>query len=186
MKKNKTVYVPLAIDYIKDAHIKIIKEASRYGNVVVGLLTDNAISKYKTLPLINYESRELLVKNLRYVSKVIPDDSYDYTKNLEKLKPEYFIHGDDWKTQIYRKDVRLKVIKTLKKWSGKLIEPKSTPEKNINNVFHNNLNYENVESRVSRLKRLISNKNITRILESHNSLTGLIIENVKLEKKIRL
>jgi phosphoenolpyruvate mutase len=183
---NKIAYVPLAVDFITDAHINILKEAQKYGKVVVGLLTDKAISKYKTLPLINYETRELLVKNLKYVSRVIPDDSFDYIENLEKLKPEYFVHGDNWKTQIYRKDVRLKVIKTLKKWSGKLIEPKSIKEKNVKNIFNNRLNFEYTESRVSRLKRLITNRDMTRILESHNSLTGLIIENVKLEKRNKI
>ena len=39
------------------------------------------------------------------------------------------------------------------------------------------------ENRVSRLKRLINVKKIVRILESHNSLTGLIIENLKINKK---
>ena len=42
------------------------------------------------------------------------------------------------------------------------------------------------QNRVSMLKRLMDTKNIVRILESHNSLTGLIIENLKLIKNISL
>ena len=185
--KKKIVYVPLAVDFINEAHIKIIDVARKYGQVIVGLLTDKAIAKYKSLPLINYEAREFIVKNLKYVSKVIPDNSYDYIDNLNRLKPDFFVHGDDWKKQSYRKHIRPKVIKTLKKWNGKLIEPKSTEKvsllsssEKIRNIF------DSTENRVSKLNRLIKSKNIVRVLESHNSLTGLIIENLKIEKNRKI
>ncbi len=185
--KKKIVYVPLAVDYINEAHIKIIDVARKYGQVIVGLLTDNAIAKYKSLPLINYEAREFIVKNLKYVSKVIPDNSYDYIDNLNRLKPDFFVHGDDWKKQSFRKHIRPKVIKTLKKWNGKLIEPKSSEKasllsssEKIRNIF------DSTENRVSKLNRLIKSKDIVRVLESHNSLTGLIIENLKIEKNRKI
>ena len=185
--KKKIVYVPLAVDFINEAHIKIIDVARKYGQVVVGLLTDKAIAKYKSLPLINYEAREFIVKNLKYVSKVIPDNSYDYIDNLNRLKPDFFVHGDDWKKQSFRKHIRPKVIKTLKKWNGKLIEPKSSEKvsllsssEKIRNIF------DSTENRVSKLNRLIKSKDIVRVLESHNSLTGLIIENLKMEKNRKI
>ena len=168
--KKKIVYVPLAVDFINEAHIKIINVARKYGEVIVGLLTDKAIAKYKSLPLINYDAREVMVKNLKHVSRVIPDNSYDYIENLKILKPDYLVHGDDWKKQGFRKHVRPKVIKILKKWNGKLIEPKSTinisvtnSEKRIKNIF------DNTENRVSKLTRLLKSKEIVRVLESHNS-----------------
>ena len=97
------------------------------------------------------------------------------------IKPDFVVHGDDWKTGVQRK-IRLKVIKTLQKWGGKLIEPKYT--KNISSTLIKKKFSEivSLENRVSRLKRLIYSKDIVRILESHNALTGLIIENLKIEK----
>ena len=185
--KKKIVYVPLAVDFINEAHIRIIDTAKKYGEVIVGLLTDKAIAKYKSIPLINYETRELIVKNLKNVSKVIPDNSYDYIENINRLKPDYLVHGDDWKKQKFRKHVRPKVIKTLKKWNGILIEPKSMEnvlfsesDKKIKDIF------DNTENRVSKLNRLIKSKEIVRVLESHNSLTGLIIENLKIEKNKKI
>ncbi len=184
---KKIVYVPLAVDFINEAHIKIINVAKKYGEVIVGLLTDKAIVKYKSLPIINYETRELMVKNLKNVSRVIPDNSYDYIENLKILKPDFLVHGDDWKKQGFRKHVRPKVIKILRKWNGKLIEPKSTKkvsvtesEKKIKSIF------DNTENRVSKLARLIKSKEIVRVLESHNSLTGLIIENLNIEKNKKI
>ena len=179
---KKKAYVPLAVDFLHEGHINILKTANKYGEVIVGLLSDEAIANYKTIPILKYKSRELLVKNLKYVSKVVPQKSDDYTFNLNKIRPDFFVHGDDWKYD-NRKKTRNKVIKTLKKWSGKLIEPKYT--KNISSSKIKSKIFKIAtfpQNRVSRLKRLMSSKQIVRILESHNSLTGLIVENLKVQK----
>ena len=183
MKTKKKVYVGLAVDIIHEGHINILKTASKYGEVIVGLLTDEAISSYKNIPHLNFERRKIVVQNIKYVKKVIPQNTLSYVPNLKKIKPDYVVHGDDWKKGV-QKQTRKDVIKTLKKWSGRLIEPKYT--KNISSTLIKNKILEIGSSplnRVSRLKRLMSSKNIVRILESHNSLTGLIIENLKIKKK---
>ena len=183
MKNIKNVYVGLSADILHEGHINILKIASQYGSVVVGLLTDEAIGSYKNIPYLDFNKRKIVVENIQYVSKVIPQNTLYYVENLEIIKPSYVVHGDDWKTGVQKK-TRDKVIKTLKKWSGQLIEPKYT--KNISSTLikskiSNILSYQ--DNRVSRLKRLINSKNIVRILESHNPLTGLIIENLKVINK---
>jgi len=181
--KKKKVYVGLSVDIIHEGHINILKIASKYGKVIVGLLTDEAISSYKNVPYLNYERRKIIVQNIKYVNKVIPQNTLSYVSNLNLIKPDFVVHGDDWKKGVQKK-TRQDVIKTLKKWSGKLIEPKYT--KNISSTLIKNRILEisgSPQNRVSRLKRLISYKNIVRILESHNSLTGLIIENLKIKNK---
>ena len=181
--KKKIVYVGLAVDLIHEGHINILKTANRYGDVIVGLLTDEAIASYKSIPYLNYNRRKFIVQNIKYVKKVIPQNTLSYVPNLNSIKPDFVVHGDDWKKGV-QKQTRQDVIKALKKWSGKLIEPKYT--KNISSTLIKNRILEIgvlPQNRLSRLKRLISSKNIVRILESHNSLTGLIIENLKIEKK---
>jgi len=177
MKNIKNVYVGLSADILHEGHINILKIASQYGNVIVGLLTDEAIASYKNIPYLDFNKRKIVVENIKYVSKVIPQNTLDYVDNLKLVKPNYVVHGDDWKTGVQKK-TRDRVVKILKKWSGKLIEPKYT--KNISSTaikkkISNILSFQ--DNRVSRLKRLINSKSIVRILESHNSLTGLIIEN---------
>ena len=128
MKKNKNkkmVYVGLAADILHEGHINILQIASKLGDVTVGLLTDSAISSYKKLPHLNYKQREIIVKNIKFVKRVLPQTTLDYTKNLLRLRPDYVVHGDDWRSGI-QKNVRKQVIKTLKKWSGKIIEPRYT------------------------------------------------------------
>ena len=183
MKLKKKVYVGLAVDIIHEGHINILKTASHYGEVIVGLLTDEAISSYKNIPYLNFERRKIIVQNIKYVKKVIPQKTLSYVSNLKLIKPDFVVHGDDWKKGV-QKQTRKDVIKTLKEWSGKLIEPKYT--KNISSSLIKNKILEigsSPQNRISRLKRLMSSKNIVRILESHNSLTGLIIENLKVKKK---
>ena len=183
MKYRKKVYVGLAADIFHEGHINILKTASQYGEVIVGLLTDEAIASYKNIPYLDFNKRKVVVENIKYVSKVIPQTTLDYVENLIMVKPNYVVHGNDWKSGIQKK-TRSRVIKILKKWSGKLIEPKYTKSissTEIKKIISNISSFSS--NRVSRLKRLMNSKNIVRILESHNSLTGLIIENLKVTKK---
>ena len=134
LKKNKNkkkVYVGLAADILHEGHINILQIASKHGDVTVGLLTDSAISSYRKLPHLNYRQREIILKNIKFVKRVLPQTTLDYTKNLLRLRPDYVVHGDDWRSGI-QKNVRKQVIKTLKKWSGKIIEPRYT--KNISST----------------------------------------------------
>lgn len=184
--KKKSVYVALAADILHEGHINILRTARKLGDVTVGLLTDKAISAYKQFPHLNYKQRLKVLKSVKYVHKIIQQQSLDYTENLKKLKPDFLVHGDDWKKGI-QKATRAKAIKTLKTWGGKLIEPKYT--KNISSsLVKKKMSKIGTTSDVRRakLKRLIFAKDIVRLLESHNALTGIIIEKLKIRKNIKL
>ena len=103
MNKRKIIYVPMGADIIHSGHLNIINKAKKYGDITVGLFTDSAIAEYKSLPLINYSQRLEIMKNLKGVYKIVKQDTWDYSKNLNKLKPNYLIHGDDWKNGIQKK-----------------------------------------------------------------------------------
>ena len=94
---------------------KLLEEARKYGDIIIGLSTDAAVAEYKRLPYLNYKQREIIIKNIRFVDKVIPQKTLDYTENLNLIKPNYVVHGDDWKTGI-QKITRKKVINILKKY----------------------------------------------------------------------
>ena len=118
---TKKVYVGMSADLIHPGHINLLNKASEYGEVTVGLLTDSAIASYKRVPFLSYKQREVVINNIKGVSKVIPQETLDYTENLKKIKPNYVIHGDDWKNGI-QSSTRQKVIEALHKWGGVLIE----------------------------------------------------------------
>ena len=177
----KKVYIGMSADLIHPGHMNVLKEAAKYGEVIVGLLTDKAIASYKRLPALTYEQRKEVVESIKYVNGVVPQDTLDYTDNLNEFKPNYVVHGDDWKHGI-QKEVRQKVIDTLSNWGGELIEIPYT--KGISSTqLHNSLKEIGTtpEIRQKKLRRLIENKPIVRILEAHNGLTGIIAENVSYE-----
>jgi len=176
---SKKVYIGMSADLIHPGHMNIIKEASKLGDVMVGLLTDKAIASYKRLPYMTYEQRKDIVENIKGVIEVIPQNTLDYRPNLSKIKPDIVVHGDDWKEGVQAK-IRQQVIDTLSQWDGKLVEIAYT--EGISSTQLNKSLREigtTPDIRRSRLRRLIDSKDIVRIMESHNALSGLIVENVK-------
>ncbi len=125
MNRKKTVYIAMCADILHPGHINIIKKGRKLGKVVVGLLTDQAIASYKRPPFMNYQQRLEVIKNIKGVSRVIPQETLDYRPNLRKLKPNYVVHGTDWRQGI-QKETRQQVINTIVKWGGNLIEPPYT------------------------------------------------------------
>ena len=111
----KQVYVGMSADIIHPGHLNIIREAVKLGEVTVGVLTDEAIASYKRLPYLSFEQRKMIVENLVGVSRVVAQETLSYVPNLEKLRPDYMVHGDDWKTGVQAK-VRQRVIDTLAQW----------------------------------------------------------------------
>lgn len=179
------VYVGMSADLIHPGHINILNEASKYGSVIVGLLTDEAIASYKRLPSLTYEQRKQIIENIKGVDEVIPQTTLDYVENLKKIKPSYVVHGDDWKTGVQSK-VRDRVIKCLEEWGGELIEPEYT--KNISStLLHKNIKEIGTTPsiRIKQLRRLLRSKKVVRILEAHNGLTGLIVENTYIDTDIK-
>jgi len=176
----KKVYVALSADLLHHGHINVLNKAAELGNITVGLLTDKAIARYKRLPFLSYEQRKQIVENIKGVVAVIPQETLDYVPNLCKLKPDYVVHGDDWKTGV-QKEAREKVIEVLKEWSGKLVEVPYT--KDISSTQISNAIREmgtTPEIRRKQLRRLLEIKPIVRILEAHNGISGLIVEKTQL------
>lgn len=177
MGKEKTVYVGMSADIIHTGHLNILHVAQQYGRVTVGVLTDAAIASYKRLPYLTYEQRATIVSNIKGVDNVVPQTQLDYTENLLKLKPDYVVHGDDWKQGV-QQQTREKIIKTLAQWGGQVIDVPYT--KGISSTMLNERLKEigtTPDIRLKTLRRLINAKKIVRICESHSGLTGLIIEN---------
>lgn len=176
-----TVYCGMSADLIHHGHLNIIHEAMKLGEVTVGVLTDEAIASYKRLPYLTYEQRAEIVSNIKGVSKVVPQTTLDYVPNLEKLKPDFVVHGDDWLTGV-QQETRQRVIDCVSKWGGKVVDIPYTP-----GISSTVLNAEvkeigtTPEIRQKMLRRLIAAKPIVRIMESHSGLTGLIIEKTKVK-----
>ena len=176
--KNKIVYIALSVDVLHHGHINLINHAQKYGKVIAGLLTDSAISSKKRLPLLNFVQRKKILENINGISKVVAQNEWEYSKNILKLKPDYMVHGDDWKFGS-DKNLRSFTIKALNKVGGKLIEIPHT--KNISShSLKERMYLESTipSNRQAILKRLLEAKKICRFLEAHSPLSAIIAEQV--------
>lgn len=177
----KTVYLGMIGDIIHPGLINIINEGAKYGDVMIGLFTDKAIATHRRLPYLNYEQRKNVIENLKGVACVVPQEEWSYVENLKRYKPDYIIHGDDWQKGSDR-FIRDEVFKVMKALGGEVIEIPYT-----RGVSDSSLKEEiatlgvTPQIRLSSLRRLLACKPVTRILESHNGLTGLIIEHLKVD-----
>lgn len=177
-RKRKLVYVGMSADLVHPGHLNVIKKAAELGEVMVGLLTDAAVASYKRLPYMTFEQRKTVIENIKGVSKVVPQTTLDYVPNLHKYKPDYVVHGDDWRTGI-QSSVRQRVIETLAEWGGQLVEVPYT--QGISSTQLNMALREigtTPDVRLRKLRRLLGAKDLVRLMEVHNGLTGLIVENV--------
>lgn len=176
---KKKVYVGMSADLIHPGHLNILSEAAQLGEVTVGVLTDSAIASYKRLPYMTFDQRSMIVASLKQVQNVIPQNTLDYTENLKSFKPDYVVHGDDWKEGAQR-ETRQAVIDTLTEWGGQLIEIPYTA--GISSTQLNKAIKEigtTPQLRLGSLRRLLAAKPLITFLDVHHALSGLIIEHTE-------
>ena len=177
----KKVYLAMSADIIHHGHINVISEAAKLGEVTVGVLTDEVIAGYKRFPLLSFEERKAIIENIKGVDRVIAQETLDYVSNLIKLRPDYVVHGDDWRTG-EQQVIRERVIETLKQWGGQLVEVEYTKGVSISQLDETMKKIVvTPQARMRRLRRLLELKPIVRVIEAHNGLTGLIAEKTKVE-----
>lgn len=168
----------MSADLIHPGHLNILKHARELGSVTVGLLTDKAIASYKRLPYMTFEQRKQVIENIKGVDCVVAQDTLDYVPNLKQYKPDFVVHGDDWREGVQRK-TRQSVIDALSQWGGELVEVSYTPD-----ISSTRLNDglkkmgTTPQRRLGMLRRLINAKPVVTFMEAHSGLSGLIIENI--------
>ena len=173
----KKVYVGMIADLLHSGHIKILKKAAELGEVTVGLMNIEACGELNDIPYLDFEKRKEVLENLRLVKNVIPQTTASYKNILNELKPDFVVHGDNWKSNSQNK-YRKEVIEELSKWKGELVEVPYSSDINDMKIKEEMTKLGiTTTARQSRLRKLIKAKSIVKILEVHNALSGLIAEN---------
>lgn len=173
----KTVYLSASSDIIHDGILNVIDSAAELGELTVGLVSDEAIATYKRVPLLDYETRERVYASLRGVSRVVRQETLSYRDNLLALKPDYVVHGDDWRTGV-QSQVRQEVIDLLAQWGGELVEVPYTKGVSATALERDLKAFRgSPDTRRASLRRLLKLKPFVRVIEASNGLSGLIVEN---------
>lgn len=179
-------YTCFTTDVIHEGHLNIIREAQKYGEVVVGIMSDRALVQFDRFPTISFAERIEMVKGLPGVAKVITQESVMYDDVIKKIKPNYVIHGDNW-LEGPMKAIRDNVEKLVIEYGGKIVDVPYTYNPNVKDIDDKiKAKLSMPEFRRKRLRQLLSIRPIVKAIEVHSGLTGLIAEKTVVEHEGRL
>jgi len=182
-KKNKTVYMCFSTDIIHGGHISIIEKASELGNVIIGVLSDEAVASYKRYPILSATERTKIIESINGVKKVIEQKELSYLDVISDLKPDYVVHGVGWKNGIQR-SIRDEVITALQEYGGLLVEYPDSINENYDVLErHARQQLSMPDVRRGRLRKLLKMKGMVNAIEAHSGITGLIAEKTVVEKE---
>ena len=182
----KTAYICFTTDVIHEGHLNIINTAKQYGEVILGVLKDEAMIKFDRFPSIEFEERFEMCSNLDAVSKVVEQNDLMYDDVIKKYKPDYVVHGDNWlvgPTKVIRDHVEL----LLKTYGGQIIDVPYTYSEEVHRQdMRVREKLAMPEFRRKRLRKLLNLRPIVKALEVHSGLTGLIAEKTVVEQGAEL
>ncbi|MBQ9195856.1 MAG: phosphoenolpyruvate mutase [Clostridia bacterium] len=177
--ENRTVYMCFASDILHSGHIAIIRKAQRLGRLIIGVLSDEAVSGYKRYPLVPASERKVMMENIAGVCRVVEQRTLSYRENLLEYKPDIVVHGDDWVTG-FQKPIRDEVLQILHSYGGRLVEfPYSSDDKYKEMASRIRADLAMPDIRRGRLRREIEINGLVTAMEAHDGLTGLVVENAK-------
>ena len=175
--ESRTVYMCFSTDIIHSGHIAIIKKAQRLGRLIVGVLSDEAVSSFKRFPLVPAAERKAMFENISGVYRVVDQNTLSYKDNLLKYHPDIVVHGDDWVAG-FQRPIRDEVTSVLASYGGKLVEyPYSSDDKYKDIEKRTRSDLAMPDIRRGRLRRELDMKGLVTVMEAHDGLTGLIVEN---------
>ena len=177
----KTVYTCFATDVIHAGHLNIIKEAQKYGRVVVGCLSDRASIRYNRFPTVSEDKRIQMYEEIDGVDSVIVQNDMFYEDVIGSLHPDYVIHGDNW-VKGPESSIRARVVELVSAYGGEVIDVPYTFNEEVRKVdMQIKEKLSMPEYRRKRLRQLISMTDIVKAMEAHSGLTGLIVEKTVVE-----
>lgn len=173
---KRTVYLCFSTDVVHSGHIALIQKAAQFGRVTIGVLSDQAVASYKRFPILSASERAEILRGIKGVDQVVVQNALSYAENLRRLKPDYVLHGDDWR-EGFQKPVREEVLAVLHEYGGRLIEfpyARKSEFDALEKASREQLSIPDI--RRGRLRRLLSMKPVVTAMEAHSGITGLIVE----------
>lgn len=177
----KTVYTCFCTDIIHEGHLNIIRTAQQYGEVIVGILTDEAMIRFNRFPTVSFEERMQLVQQIEGVSKVVIQEKPFYDNIIRTLQPDYIIHGDNWLSGPM-KAIRDNAEAEAVKYGGVIVDVPYTYNETVRRLdLQMREKLQMPEFRRKRLRQAVGIRGIVKAIEVHNGLTGLIAEKTCVE-----
>lgn len=144
MKKNikskKIIgYTAGVFDLFHIGHLNILRNSKAMcDKLIVGITTDElSLSTKNKIPIIPYNERADIVRSIKYVDLVVPQENLDKLEQFKKLKFDIMFVGDDW----YQNERWKNIEKEFKKLKVKIIYfpyTKTTSSTLIRNIIEKN------------------------------------------------
>jgi phosphoenolpyruvate phosphomutase / 2-hydroxyethylphosphonate cytidylyltransferase len=176
---SKTVYVGIAGDAVSAGHVDVIEEARKHGEVVVGVLSDAALSRFKPLPALSFAQRKRVFENFVGVSRVVTQQEWDFVPNLRQLRPDFLIYGDEWRRGSQHR-YHGRAAAALAEWGGRIIELPSNFSGSTSPDRSPGLGVT-CGTRRRSLLRLLNIGEMLRVIEVHSPLCGHLVEHLQVE-----
>lgn len=175
---RKKVLLSIGAEFIHGGHIRIIERAAELGDVIVGLLSDEALMSYRGYPILSYDERAKIIENIKGVHKVVKKDTLSYDKIIKEIRPDIVAHGDVWGGK-----TKENILDCLEKYGGELVEFPYSNKKEYEIFDMRVKEYRNIpEVRRGKLRRALElSQRPLRVMEAHNGITGLIVEKASIE-----
>lgn len=175
-RANRLVYMAFATDIIHGGHLRIIERAARLGKLVIGVLSDKAVSSYKRYPLVSCEERMKLFRSLKGVHRVVEQKEFSYKNILDEIKPDIIVHGDNWR-QGFLSSLRAEVLDWVASHGARLVEfPYSAESQYKEMEARWRMGLSLPDNRRGRLKKILGMKGLVRFMEAHDGISGLVVE----------
>ena len=96
---NKKVFVSGCYDLLHSGHVEFFRQAAEYGDLYVGIGSDNTILKYKNHQTVYKEQERLfMVKSIRYVKDAFINQGsgiMDFVPTVDIVKPDILVVNED-------------------------------------------------------------------------------------------
>ncbi len=99
--KEKIITVSGGFDPVHIGHVRMIREASKLGKLIVILNNDAFLIRKKGKPFMPLEERKEILENIKGVDSVFVsiDEDDSVCKSLEAINPDIFANGGDRKNE---------------------------------------------------------------------------------------
>lgn len=116
-EKIKKVFVSGCFDPLHPGHVAFLRNARRYGDVYVSIGSDKTIKELKNRePFLSEQERKTMLEELRSVENVMIGSGsglLDFTNEVEKIKPDFFVVNEDGDCEEKRRFCQLKGIEYI-------------------------------------------------------------------------
>ncbi len=106
MSANNGVFVSGVFDLFHRGHVELLQRAAALGDrLYVGVNSDEMVAKYKRRPVFSQDDRLAIVKAMGCVTDAVIYDAFDLKPMVERFKPAFMVHGDDWPRESYLQQI---------------------------------------------------------------------------------